>query len=398
MLNTTHVLLLMLISTIHENFETVCRCAVLKELFEKKEYVKLLEAANRLLTRNELTPNQARLAFRSSLELNDNDLQEFWLDIALEMNDNDPWLLYHKARRYHINKDLSRAEKIYLELLENSAFYIRSLSALSSIYHSQRRYDEAARCLCKLVSLSPDDHGYLNRLFRVFIALSRHADAAALGEFIPEDRRELDVKAFLADWSARSAQQGRAPGPLYYDIIYKESESYRKSGEKSIYAPVWEKVISIVKERGASYILDLGCGPGQFADFIHKKIPAINYCGVDFSESAIELAKSRGLTKYNFIKAPLPLKDDGIYENADTVVCLEVLEHIDNDLDVIESIPSGKFIIASVPNFDSLGHIRYFNNEKEVVERYGHLFIDLKVFSCPLSGNSILWLMHATRA
>ena len=55
-------------------------------------------------------------------------------------------------------------------------------------------------------------------------------------------------------------------------------------------------------------------------------------------------------------------------------ICLEVLEHVENDINVIKKMcPKSEFIF-SVPNYDSLGHVRLFNNENEIRERYNNFF------------------------
>ena len=61
----------------------------------------------------------------------------------------------------------------------------------------------------------------------------------------------------------------------------------------------------------------------------------------------------------------------------DTVVCTEVLEHIEADLTVIENWKSGANCICSVPNFDFETHVRVFLTEEDVRCRYGDL-IDIE--------------------
>ena len=42
------------------------------------------------------------------------------------------------------------------------------------------------------------------------------------------------------------------------------------------------------------------------------------------------------------------------------VICLETLEHLQDDLAVIEKIKPGAYVIFSVPNFDYESHVRHF--------------------------------------
>jgi hypothetical protein len=57
----------------------------------------------------------------------------------------------------------------------------------------------------------------------------------------------------------------------------------------------------------------------------------------------------------------------------DTIVCTEVLEHIDADLDVIRLWRDGAWCVCTVPNFDYAGHVRFFRAPDEVAARYGEL-------------------------
>jgi len=61
------------------------------------------------------------------------------------------------------------------------------------------------------------------------------------------------------------------------------------------------------------------------------------------------------------------------------VVCTEVLEHIVDDVPVLERIPRGKHVLATVPDFDYVSHVRFFATAGEVRARYGFLFSSLDI-------------------
>jgi hypothetical protein len=61
------------------------------------------------------------------------------------------------------------------------------------------------------------------------------------------------------------------------------------------------------------------------------------------------------------------------------VVCLEFLEHIERDVQVLERLRPGTLFWGSVPNFGCKQHVRYFQNSIEVIERYGDYFNDFRV-------------------
>ena len=58
----------------------------------------------------------------------------------------------------------------------------------------------------------------------------------------------------------------------------------------------------------------------------------------------------------------------------DTVICLEFLEHVEEDLEVIKKIRNGTRFHGSVPNFSAKAHVRFFNKIEEVELRYAKFF------------------------
>ncbi len=52
---------------------------------------------------------------------------------------------------------------------------------------------------------------------------------------------------------------------------------------------------------------------------------------------------------------------------------LEVLEHLEADLELLRCLPSGALMILSVPNYDSEGHVRTFESASSVIARYSTL-------------------------
>lgn len=156
-----------------------------------------------------------------------------------------------------------------------------------------------------------------------------------------------------------------------YDVIYKAGGCrgiYRRHYRNTPYYPLWKKAASYIDLK--SRILDLGCGPGQFAQMLFD-MGVKNYRGIDFSAEAIRMAREKGS---GFICADILTCDYGDY---DTVVCLETLEHIPGDLAVIGRIKKGASIIFSVPDYDSPTHVRLFKDMKKVKNRYGRL-IDIR--------------------
>lgn len=118
-------------------------------------------------------------------------------------------------------------------------------------------------------------------------------------------------------------------------------------------------------------ILDVGCGPGQFArlcvDAGHL------YVGLDFSGEAIALARSR-VPEAEFRQVDIELDRLLIREeNYDVATFVEFLEHVEDDTGILGSVPPGKSVIISVPNYGGAEHFRFFDSIESVVTRYGPL-------------------------
>jgi 2-polyprenyl-3-methyl-5-hydroxy-6-metoxy-1,4-benzoquinol methylase len=151
---------------------------------------------------------------------------------------------------------------------------------------------------------------------------------------------------------------------------------------RSIYYPLYRAVCRYigVKRR----ILEVGCGTGALAHHL-LDTTGVAYCGFDFSPVAIQRAGERtGRNDCFFVgDARAPESYRPAY---DTIVCLEVLEHIEHDLDVVANWKSGCECICSVPNFDYETHVRLFRYEREITSRYGHLISihHIERIACPL--------------
>lgn len=130
---------------------------------------------------------------------------------------------------------------------------------------------------------------------------------------------------------------------------------------KTNYFPLWQKTASLLKH--SNHIYEIGCGVGQFAHYLNDK-GFSRYTGIDVVPEAITEAKKR-VPHMNFIEA-----DAFDFQcEYDTVVILEVLEHIENDLELLKTLKPCK-IVLSVPNFICDGHVRCFNRIEDVLRRY----------------------------
>ena len=183
----------------------------------------------------------------------------------------------------------------------------------------------------------------------------------------------------------------------YADAFYQNSTVQAAPAAESPYFGFWQAVAARILDSGARRLLDIGCGPGQFAEFILAAAPGVSYTGVDFSAVAIGQAQNR-VPGARFIQADLGDIQQLNGTSYDLVVALEVLEHIDADLEVLAKLDSGARFVGSVPNFDSFGHVRFFQDGEAVKARYADHIRDLEVTPFQLAPNSILFLMSGVLA
>jgi cyclopropane fatty-acyl-phospholipid synthase-like methyltransferase len=155
-------------------------------------------------------------------------------------------------------------------------------------------------------------------------------------------------------------------GPDFYDNMHAE---IGQSVTRTRYDGLFRKIVANVRDHGSRSILEVGCGSGFLAKMILQEYSGA-YRGFDFSAEAIRNAGSR--TGHPELFSVGDALDGRSYAgNYDTIVCTEMLEHVDRDLDVIRLWRDGTWCVCSVPNFDYAGHVRFFNAADEVAARYG---------------------------
>ncbi len=176
---------------------------------------------------------------------------------------------------------------------------------------------------------------------------------------------------------ARRASIGAERDAEWYDLSFTVFRHWKKHYSQSRYFFLWSIVADRLITGHCDSVLDVGCGPGQFACLLRDRgIPA--YHGVDFSTRRI--AQARYLCPEYRFHAEEAFKT-GLFDELqyDAVVMTEVLEHIECDVDLIGRSQEGTRLLASVPNFPSAGHVRHFLRTEEVHERYGVILENIRV-------------------
>lgn len=159
----------------------------------------------------------------------------------------------------------------------------------------------------------------------------------------------------------------RALPASHYDKLYKTLQNYQVPAEQSTYKIVWDKVLEKLPPECS--ILDIGCGPGQFATLCIEA--GHSYVGADFSEVAINRGRQI-VPEATFhlvdINEDKSLLTKGNY---DVVTFIEFFEHINEDVEVLSTVPEGKKIVLTVPKYWGKEHVRVFRTPNEVFNRYG---------------------------
>lgn len=154
-------------------------------------------------------------------------------------------------------------------------------------------------------------------------------------------------------------------------------------------------------------VVDLGCGTGRFLAYLSQQ-PRGLLTGVDFSPAAIAEARQYLLdltdedqtTFYHRFR--LQVSDlrtwTPTYVPPTTVfTCLEVLEHLVDDLDVISNIPEGHRLVFSVPSYLSASHVRCFPSIRSVYDRFHHLLLIRRWQLVDFGKNMVVHVCDSTR-
>jgi SAM-dependent methyltransferase len=186
----------------------------------------------------------------------------------------------------------------------------------------------------------------------------------------------------LDDFIRRPGQERSAD---WYDRKFGSTASYRASYNDSPYYFLWAVIADRVRRNRLNTVFEVGCGTGQLAALLFDQGIA-EYAGFDFSSEAIALARQAAPYGRFWVA---DARDRTLYAEiaCDVLICTEVLEHIDEDLEVVAGFPDGTRCVFSVPNHDSQGHVRFFDDVAGVEGRYGRYFGSLDIAELRTAGS-----------
>jgi 2-polyprenyl-3-methyl-5-hydroxy-6-metoxy-1,4-benzoquinol methylase len=189
--------------------------------------------------------------------------------------------------------------------------------------------------------------------------------AMELMEELGKEEMAKESEAFSKEDGEVKTGRG-AKGDAYYDRIYEDSEQYHSDYKVSHYYEMWTQVLQLLRMVQEPRVLEIGCGTGQLAHYLYDE-GFRHYHGFDFSEEAVRIASQRVPQSFCVADARAPETFD---HNYNVVTCLEVLEHVDDDLGILSNIHEGAAVILSVPSSDDPAHVRFFLAKDSVTRRY----------------------------
>lgn len=164
--------------------------------------------------------------------------------------------------------------------------------------------------------------------------------------------------------------------PAFYDAAMTDADELAMLPlEASPWRDLYAQAASLVAP-GAP-VVDLGCGTGRFAEQL-RRAGQRRYTGIDFSPAAIAECKRYvpeldEQWEADFRVVDLRSWGPGERSGSTVYTCLETLEHLEDDINLVERIPVGHELVFSVPNYGGVAHLRYFQNVSDAWHRYGHL-------------------------
>tara|TARA_B100002019_G_C21272231_1_gene603026 strand:- start:1315 stop:2346 length:1032 start_codon:yes stop_codon:yes gene_type:complete len=329
---------------------------------------------------------------------------EQWEEIIFYLEQSDFSNDWHKNIKlinlWKAHTKLNNKEKsiLYLKMaLDNDPDNATLNRAYGDYYYSEDNYDLAEKYFRRALKNNRRVASFNLRLANTLLRKGAKDKALEYFHLAKKNDLNLDLDSLINEIERQISTNTNEASSNYYDEVYAVSDKYNIHGSESVFTKIWSRVVNLIKEQQSNSILDFGCGPGQFAEYLNTKIPQIQYTGLDFSNEAIQKAKKKNLDN-NFFRVSLPCKDYSIYSDYDLIICIEVLEHIENDLEVLESIPSDTPLIITVPNYKSFGHLRIFKSQEEVKFRYESYFDEIKIEPIKISNKNTIWLSYGKKS
>jgi trans-aconitate methyltransferase len=120
-------------------------------------------------------------------------------------------------------------------------------------------------------------------------------------------------------------------------------------------------------------VVDLGSGPGLLGELLVARRYEHPYAGYDFSSRAITTAEIRDVVPVLPCDLRVRRERQLAYQRPGVLVFSEVLEHLEDDVEIVTDVPPGRYVIITGPSFDSDSHVRCYRSAAALRERYASL-------------------------
>lgn len=199
---------------------------------------------------------------------------------------------------------------------------------------------------------------------------------------------------------------GRVDEPGFYDLAMTcDGEPAMLPLERSPWLPVYDEAARWIPSSAS--VVDLGCGTGRFLARLATTTHHGTLAGIDFSAAAISEAGSylRGYFADDvdfYHRVTLRVEDLRSWQPTDDLLhasfaCLEVLEHLEDDLGLVRRVPPGAQLVFSVPSYLSAAHVRCFGALADVFARYGALLSIRRWSLVDFGGGNVIHVVDSTR-
>jgi trans-aconitate methyltransferase len=110
----------------------------------------------------------------------------------------------------------------------------------------------------------------------------------------------------------------------------------------------WRQFIEILSHFKTDNLLDVGCGVGAMSELCAKELPQITYTGIDYSEDAINIAKTHWPKHSWYVKNYTDLTKEFVakFDTLHAGAFLDVLPNGDDVLDLILSLGVNNVLIG----------------------------------------------------
>ena len=182
---------------------------------------------------------------------------------------------------------------------------------------------------------------------------------------------------------------------------WKYSNVFEKQLELNIkelngkYPSHWDAFIKLLKQHNPKSMLDVGCGCGAIYELCVRELPELDYHGVDYAESAIELAKKTWDKDRFSVKDCVSLKEADVvgYDLIHMGALLDVLPNGDEVLSHILSLAPTSVLIARMKltekesyyntykAYDEIITCEYYHNEAnfyKLCEEHGYVISNIE--------------------